>query len=227
MLAAHTDGVPWQSVFMTPKQNRRWPTHLLRFAAIIVVVWIVVCIGLALYVYSYGLTDRARQSDVIVVLGSGLFRDGSPGPSLWVRSRHAAHLYHQGYADTIICSGGQAPTRPRSEADACREILGYYDVPASAVILEENSYSTEENAIRTRDLMQANGWQTALVVTQGYHILRSTHLFEKYGIDAAFSPVPPEQDRPRHFSLIREVAALQWQLFKDTLNLPFTSVPIV
>lgn len=212
---------------MIPKPRRRWLIYLLRFAAISLLVWLLVCTGLALYIYSYGTTERARPADVIVVLGSGLFRDGSPGPSLWVRSRHAATLYHDGYATTIICTGGQAATRPRSEADACREVLGYYAVPASAVVLEANSYSTEENAMRVRDLMQANNWQSALVVTQGYHILRATHLFEKYNVDAAFSPVPAEQDRPRHFSLMREVAALQWQLLKDTLDLPFTSVPLI
>ena len=212
---------------MIPKPRRRWLIYLLRFAAISLLVWLLVCTGLALYIYSYGTTERARPADVIVVLGSGLFRDGSPGPSLWVRSRHAATLYHDGYAAKIICTGGQAATRPRSEADACREVLGYYAVPASAVVLEANSYSTEENAMRVRDLMQANNWQSALVVTQGYHILRATHLFEKYNVDAAFSPVPAEQDRPRHFSLMREVAALQWQLLKDTLDLPFTSVPLI
>jgi uncharacterized SAM-binding protein YcdF (DUF218 family) len=212
---------------MIPKPRRRWLIYLLRFAAISLLVWLLVCTGLALYIYSYGTTERARPADVIVVLGSGLFRDGSPGPSLWVRSRHAATLYHDGYATTIICTGGQAATRPRSEADACREVLGYYAVPASAVVLEANSYSTEENAMRVRALMQANNWQSALVVTQGYHILRATHLFEKYNVDAAFSPVPAEQDRPRHFSLMREVAALQWQLLKDTLDLPFTSVPLI
>lgn len=206
---------------------RRLRPYILRFFAITFVVWLLVCFGIALYVHQYGTVDRARPSDVIIVLGTGLFRDGSPGPSLWVRSRHAAHLWQQGYAPTIICSGGQAPTRPRSEAAACREILLRYGVPDEAIVLEDKSYSTEENAIQSQALMQANGWQTALVVTQGYHIFRATQLFEQYKIDAAFSPVPQEQDRPRHFSLLREVAALQWQLLKDTLNLPFTSVPLV
>ncbi|MCX7838996.1 MAG: hypothetical protein N2559_06020, partial [Anaerolineae bacterium] len=40
--------------------------------------------------------DRARRADVIIVLGSAVWANERPSPSLNARMQHAIALYHQG-----------------------------------------------------------------------------------------------------------------------------------
>lgn len=204
----------------------RWLKRGLYLAGIIAILWLLFAAGLGVAVYTQGKIDHAEPSDVIVVLGSGLRRDGSPGPSLYRRADKAARLYAEGYAPQIICTGGYTAGQIRSEAAACAEILRDEGVPASVITLEERSRSTIENAAYTREIMDSNGWQTALVVSDGYHLLRAGWIFEQAGIQAVTSPA--DSDPPRYslfVAIVREVAALHLQALITLFNLPVTYVP--
>lgn len=199
-----------------------------RILLVLVLIWMLVIVGLVILIDRTGQVDQRQPADVIVVLGAGLSRDGRPGYALVRRSRYAAELWQQGYADTILCTGGIAPDQTRSEADACRDVLMWRGVPASAILLEEQSRSTEENALYSRPILEANGWETVLLVSDGYHLFRAEILFRTRGIPVLLSPVSKEAMQ-RHDSypraVTREIAALHWQFFKDLLGLPFTHFP--
>lgn len=90
-----------------------------------------------------------------------------------------------------------------------------HGVPRSAIVLEETSRTTAENARQARQLMQRHGWHSAIVVSDSYHVLRARYLFARAGVDAGASPVPAaEVGSPLFYvmSVGREVAALQWQM---------------
>jgi uncharacterized SAM-binding protein YcdF (DUF218 family) len=144
------------------------------------------------------------------------------------RAEHAAALYADGIAPVVICTGGVGYGRARSEADACAELLRARGVPDTAIVLEDRSRSTEENALYTRAIMEANGWETAVVVSDGYHLLRATLIFNHEGITNTTSPVASQPPlRVLLPALGREVAAFHWLLFKTVFNLPITYVPLV
>lgn len=191
-------------------------------------VWLVIAGVLAAAVFVYAQTDRAEPSDVIIVLGAGLRRDGRPGPALIRRSARAAELWGQGYAENVICTGGYPLRSTRSEADACAELLRARGVPESAIVLEDRSRSTEENAFYARQIMDSNGWQTAIIVSDGYHLLRASWIFASTGIQATTSPAATTPPMMSYlYSIAREVVALHWQVFKTILNLPVSYVPWV
>jgi uncharacterized SAM-binding protein YcdF (DUF218 family) len=198
------------------------------FAAITVLCWGIVSAGLALTAHSYGQQNEAERADVLIVLGSGLRRDGSPGDALWRRSIWAAETWAKGLAPVILCTGGQSEGQRRSEAAACKAVLIENGVPASAIYLEEQSRSTEENAIHSKAIMAQNGWQNALLVTDAFHMLRAHWIFDSYDIAHYANPVPANRVRRGWYTWLlgREVVAMQWQAFKTVLNLPITSVPI-
>lgn len=200
--------------------------RLFIFIMVTALVWCGVVVALALGIHQYGVDDQAQSADVIVVLGSGLRRDGRPGDALYRRSVWAARLHAQGYADAIICTGGIGAGQRRSEADACREVLMREGVPREVVYLDEQSKSTEENALYAREIIAAQGWEQVILVTDSFHMLRAQWIFEMEGIDHYRSPVPQDWVRSnfyvRHFT--REIVALHWQAFKETFNLPFTRV---
>jgi uncharacterized SAM-binding protein YcdF (DUF218 family) len=128
----------------------------------------------------------------------------------------------------IICAGGYARWAARSEADGCAEVLRENGVPTDAILIEDRSRSTEENAMYSHEIMRERGWETALVVSEGYHLLRAGWIFSAEGINAVFSPTnEPTPFLNQLYSVGREVVALHWQAFKTLLGLPVTFVPWV
>lgn len=181
--------------------------------------------GFIAAIHIAGTQDSARPADVIVVLGAGLRRDGRPGWALTRRSLQAADLWRAGVAPNVICAGGQAESFPRSEADACQEILRSQSLPQSAIVLEGKSRSTEENAIFSSRIMTERGWTSAVLVSDSYHMLRATWLFSQQDVEAYASPVPAQRIHHPHtypHSLLREFLAIHWQVLKEALNLPVT-----
>ena len=174
----------------------------------------------AAVIHIYGRIDHAQAADVIVVLGAGLERSNRPGQALTRRAQQAATLYARGMAQWVICTGGIGAGRSRSEADACRELLQLRGVPAQAILLEDSSRSTEENALRSKALMEARGWQSAVVVSDGYHLLRARWLYSRIGQPVSTSPAA---DPPLAWHVpyvLREVGAFYWLGLRYLLNLP-------
>jgi uncharacterized SAM-binding protein YcdF (DUF218 family) len=208
---------------------KRFLAILRRIVLIALLIWLFACAILAAVIHHTGTIDEAVPADVIIVLGAGLTNEGEPNWALSRRSEHAAELWKNGYAPMIICTGGVGRNViiPRSEADGCREVLMREGVPDSAIILEDTSRSTEENALNTQAIMAEHGWQRAILVSDSYHVFRARYIFNSVGMDVILSPVPLEKiESPAFYaySMVREVLALHWQVLKEAFNLPFTYV---
>jgi len=192
--------------------------QLRRLALAFPAVWLTACAVLAVVIHRTGTTDEARYSDVIVVLGASLTRDGKPNPALSRRSEHAALLWKAGRAARILCTGGvgQQLRISRSEADACREIVVREGVPRAAVILEETSRSTDQQVLNVRTVMAEHGWTHATLVSDSYHVFRARYIVRRLGFDVALSPVPVSKIGPAFYvySVVREVAALHRQVLR-------------
>ncbi|MBN2471905.1 MAG: YdcF family protein [Anaerolineae bacterium] len=206
----------------------RSPLRLPVLAGIAAIGLVALAMGLALH--AFGQVNSAAPADVIVVLGAGLEPDGQPSGATARRARHAAALYHAGAAPALICSGGYALDWPLPEATGCAAVLRDEGVPEAAIWLEAQAKSTEENAIYSGALMAAQGWRSALVVSDRYHLLRAQLLFAQQGVPVAgFSPAQetsgPISVYEYGYSLRREITALYWQGFKTLFNLPYTYVP--
>jgi uncharacterized SAM-binding protein YcdF (DUF218 family) len=173
----------------------------------------------------YGLVDRAQPADVIVVLGSRVQRGGRPSPSLSRRARWAAELYKRGFAPVIICSGGLGDNPP-TEAEAACSLIQSLGVPQSAIALETQARSTEETSLYVAAIMRARGWDSAVVVSDGYHLARTAMLFSRASVVVYPSPAQqlsgPMRPVERFMRGGRELAAILWYWFKTVLGLPIT-----
>lgn len=191
-------------------------------------LWLLLCLVLVGLIHYAGTVDGSRPADVIVVLGAGLRPDGEPGWALTRRSAQGADRWKAGYAPYVLCTGGLAPSQWRSEAAACRELLLRFGVPDDAILLEDRSRSTEENALNSREILRDRGWQEVLLVSDSYHVLRGGILFTIQGFEVYLSPVPPERIHKPSFyiySIGREIAALHFYVIKEILRLPVTYLP--
>lgn len=158
--------------------------------------------------------------DAAVVLGAAVWEGGIPSPSLLRRARHGANLVLSGQARVLIASGGIG-LFPPSEASAIRRIALAQGVPEQKITLEERSRNTVENALFCAELMRANNWLSAWIVSDRYHLLRSIALFRYLGIQAkGSSPDLRGSGTPRvrwYFLHARELLALPSSLIRIRL----------
>jgi len=204
--------------------KRAW---LRRFIFITLIAALVGLTGMVAAIDAYGMVDRAQPADVIIVLGTQVFPGGRAGPSLARRADHAAALYHQGYAAHVICTGGFTEPEPKSEAQVACERIVEAGVPREAVTLEERSTSTEENAAFTAAIMRERGWRSAIIASDGYHLLRATLMFQRAGVEAYPSPAQatagPMHPVERIVREVREVGGLILFGFRVLLGVDVTS----
>lgn len=167
-----------------------------------------------------GLDDSA-PADVILVLGSAVWPHEQPSPSLRARTERAIELYQQGYAPYLLLSGGLG-RYPPEEAEVMRRLAVEAGIPQEALILDMEAHSTWESMEKARDIMEQEGWQTAIIVSDPFHIERSLLMagdagFAAYGSPALDSPTYTIPSR-RMFYTSREVLALWWYVVQRVLS---------
>jgi uncharacterized SAM-binding protein YcdF (DUF218 family) len=133
--------------------------------------------------------DEARPADVIVVLGAAQY-NGRPSPVLKARLDHALDLYKGGLAHAIITTGSYGTDPNFSEAEVGKKYLVEHGVVVSDIVTEQGSGTTRDSVQAAVGLLQAKGWRTALVVSDGFHLFRAKIMFSDKGIVAYTSPAP-------------------------------------
>lgn len=140
------------------------------------------------------------HADAIVVLGGGnyswMHRPGIRLDQLESsRIAAGARAWLNGRAPVVILSGGGKPGD--TEADTMAAAIAKFGVPASALLLEERSRNTADNAHYTAALAERNRIRSVLLVTSSLHMPRAMLQFRNAGIDAIAVPVPEKADRSR------------------------------
>jgi uncharacterized SAM-binding protein YcdF (DUF218 family) len=96
------------------------------------------------------------------------------------RTKKAVSLYKNGWAPLIIFSGAAEDKQGPSNAMAMRGAAIAAGVPDAAILIEEASENTSENAQKTRDLLLARNINDIILVTSGYHQRRASMEFASY-----------------------------------------------
>ena len=95
-----------------------------------------------------------------------------------------------------------------------------------AHILADAKFTSTWGAPEARGTSFKGRKVAALVVSEGYHLLRASWIFSAEGIDASFSPATePTPFFNQIYSIAREIVALHWQALKTVLGLPVRFVP--
>ena len=140
------------------------------------------------------LGEEPRKADCIV--GFGNFNVNI--------ARRAAELYHQGYADKILFTGGLGRNTlgmlPEPEAVRFAKVAMECGVPESALILEDKSTNTAENIRFTHDLLEKLGLpgNHLLGVHQPFMERRIKAAMGVYWPDLAFQVTSPQVTIPEY-----------------------------
>ncbi len=126
------------------------------------------------------MNDRAPAGvDYMIVLGARVNgkteADAEPSGALLHRCESAA-VYAAENPDTVfIASGGKGEDEPISEAECIRRTMVSLGVPEERILMEEGSFSTNENMTNSLALMDRPDASVA-VVTNNFHTYRALRL---------------------------------------------------
>ena len=111
--------------------------------------------GFMLYSILYLFIPKKKHYDFIIIHGAGLLGGEKVTPLLKRRIDKAVEAYHKSKNSNIkiIASGGQGADEKISEAQAITNyLLEETDVPQDAIILEDQSRTTYENLLFSKEL---------------------------------------------------------------------------
>jgi len=142
--------------------------------------------------------SQAPQADVIILLGGALSLPLPPRVSPELadasdRILYAARLYRAGKARRILVTGGNVFKQAEGigvESDYIAGLLAEWGVPRSAILIENESRNTRENALKSRGILAQHGVKSALLVTSAFHMPRAAATFKAAGIEAV--PLPTD-----------------------------------
>ncbi len=155
----------------------------------IVVVLVVYIAANFISICLFAEKDQRQKVDVAIVLGAATY-DGEVSPVYQERINHGITLYNDGMVDKIIVTGGVAEGSDISDALAAKEYAISKGVLAEDILMEDISTITQENLENSKILMDANGYETAIIVSDPLHMKRAMLLAKDAGITAYSSPTP-------------------------------------
>jgi len=156
-------------------------------------------------------------ADVIIVLGVKIMPSGLPTQQLTNRVITSVNLYNSGCAKYIIMTGGIGQS-VISEAKIMKTIAVEYGVPKNNIITDELSLNTFENVVNSIYLMDKYKWQHAILVSDSFHLTRSTLLFRAFG--KSITAIAQDKGRGNtkkwiwYYYHLREIPATLWYFIK-------------
>lgn len=167
---------------------------------------------LAFRIWQQSRRDELGPADAIVVLGAAQY-DGRPSPVFRARLDHALYLYQEGFAPTIVVTGGKQPGDRFTEAEAGRAYLAAQGVPEDAIVMEDQGRTTLQSLTAVARIAVDAEIDTILLVSDPLHSARVKRMAADLGFERALaSPASyVELGRSRLTKakeLVREVASL-------------------
>lgn len=134
-----------------------------------------------------------KSSDVVLVLGAASYKNGRINPCLVSRVEKGIELYNNDVADVILLSGGNDTSPPfANEAETMEKIARDRYILPEALLLETKATSTYENLYYSKALLEEKGFDSVIIVTEGFHMPRAVDTAQKVfgsSISFGFAPV--------------------------------------
>jgi SanA protein len=124
--------------------------------------------------------DSAPGRRVAIVFGAEVKRDGTPSVVLRDRIETAVALYKTGKVEKLLMSGDNRFV-DYNEPEAMRQFALKLGMPDSDIVLDYAGRRTYDTCYRAKEIF---GVESAILVTQGFHLPRALFLCKAFSIDA-------------------------------------------
>ena len=138
------------------------------FALAVLSIW-GAFIGTALYVALFEPRADVPSGDAIIALAGNAGKNNGMNGETKVRLDRAVALYQEGAAPVLVVTGGGEPP----VAEAMRDAAVAAGIPAEAILVENKSHSTLQNAMFAADIETLDKGGNVLLVTHRYHLPRA------------------------------------------------------
>ncbi|MBU5672471.1 YdcF family protein [Paenibacillus brevis] len=178
-------------------------------------LWIGFCL------YQIGSVDRnpavnrydQKPADAGIVLGASMWGD-TPSPGLQERLNQALADYRAGKFEKLILTGGlDKPDYKYTEAEGMANFLISHGIPEEALLLENESTSTYENLLFSREIMEDHGLKSSVIITHTYHGNRAYEIAEMLNYDHPGLSLTETKVLKPNQTVLREVLAYtKWKM---------------
>ncbi len=100
-------------------------------------------------------------------------------------------IIKKGKADYLLLSGGTGSLHQKDQSEALllKRFAISLGVPELAILTDEISKNTRQNAVESKRILQNKGLKRVLLITSAFHMFRSNGCFKQVGIKADLLPV--------------------------------------
>ena len=119
------------------------------------------------------------RAQAAIVPGAQVNPDGTMSLMLADRVQRTVDLWNAGKVDRILVSGDHASWR-YDEPNVMREALQRAGIPGRVIFTDHAGFNTRATMVRAKRIFDV---QSAIVVTQGFHMDRALYLAEGAGVD--------------------------------------------
>ncbi|MDB2074444.1 YdcF family protein [Clostridium paraputrificum] len=122
-----------------------------------------------------------EKVDAIIVLGAGVREDGTPSDILTDRLSTSLDILNMGVEGKLLLSGDHGKEGYNEVGTMKDYILKNSDIKEKDIFLDHAGFSTYDSIYRAKDIFKV---ESAIIITNEYHLPRALYLAEKLGIDA-------------------------------------------
>lgn len=141
--------------------------------------------------------------DCIVVLGCGVWSDGTPSHMLEDRLKTGIKCYNNGVAPKIIMSGDHG-RKDYNEVKVMKNYAVNNSVPSEDVFMDHAGFSTYDTIYRAKEVFCA---EKIVIVTQEYHLYRALYVAQSLGLEAYGVSADYRTYRGQFMRDVREILA--------------------
>jgi SanA protein len=117
---------------------------------------------------------------VAIIFGAEVKKDGTPSTALRDRVETAVALYQAGRVEKLLMSGDNRFV-DYNEPESMRQYAIRLGVPDADIVLDYAGRRTYDTCYRAREIFEVD---SAILVTQGFHLPRAIFLCNSFGVDA-------------------------------------------
>lgn len=133
-------------------------------------------------IFAYSFSKPEKNASIIIVLGSGVNRNGSLSSDFKARL-DAGREYYEQNGGTIVVTGKKGRDEPIAEAIAAKRYLIKTGVNEADIRADDQSSNTHENIQNAYDLTKDIKDRKTVIVSTCFHLFRASFIAHKIGFD--------------------------------------------
>lgn len=178
-----------------------------------ILVSVLIILVILYFILSYKNKTYDKFCKYVIVLGAKILDEHRPCKILENRLLSAIDYLNKYKESIVLVSGGKGIDEPVAESEVMKKYLLKKGIEEYRVIMEDSSYNTFENLKKCKKLLgEVN---EILIVTSGYHLLRSKILARRVGFKGVNLIGSKVSNRSIVRNLVREIFAIIKSFFLD------------